>query len=311
MSPSTSPNTLKVSQSAHDEWLRQRAELANELLDAGQSLNPVPPPAAVTPAAVQRANGAAVQQRQEQQQNLEQELARQRQTFQQDLIRQRVAFEQELAGREAALKARHDKEWAVLRNAKDVQEATTKKLTEELAVQRVREREELQRWRQQAEAELAEACRLFEQERLQQQTALARHRDAELERLRQEREESDAYVRHAHAELETARQRHEEERRQARDANLAQMQTERAELEKLRGAWTEKFRREQLVLENGMQFFEQKLSRVSDELKSAKIGLQAVSISAASTVSSVPTNEGRMTLPFIRPAPAELPLGSP
>ena len=229
-------------------------------------------------------------------------MARQRQAFQQDLIRQRVAFEQELEGREAAAKAQRDKEWAALQNAKDVQEATKKQLTAELATQRVREREELQHWRQQAETELAEARRLFEQERLQQQTALARQRDAELERLRHEREQSDVHLRHAHAELETARQQHEEERRQTRDAHLAQMQAERAELEKLRDAWTDKFRREQLVLENGLQFFEQNLSRVSDELKSAKLGLQAASVSAASAVSSVSTNEARMTLPFIRPA---------
>lgn len=46
----------------------------------------------------------------------------------------------------------------------------------------------------------------------------------------------------------------------------AQLRGERAELDKLRDVLLEKVRREQVVLENGFQFFGQQLSRVSEEL---------------------------------------------
>jgi hypothetical protein len=49
----------------------------------------------------------------------------------------------------------------------------------------------------------------------------------------------------------------------------------------VRETWLEKFRREQVVLENGLQFFGQHLSRVSEELRIAQRGLQAVTESAA------------------------------
>ena len=71
------------------------------------------------------------------------------------------------------------------------------------------------------------------------------------------------------------------------------MRAERAELDKLRDTWLEKFRREQVVLENGLQFFGQHLSRVSEELRVAQRGLQAVAESAT---------EAQPTLPFAVPA---------
>lgn len=236
-----------------------------------------------------RANEAAAVERQKQQQHLEQELSRQRIAFQQDLARQRAGFEQELAERESAWAAKRDQEWSGLRNSKEVQDVTVQQLKDKLATQRVHEREELHDWRRRAESELTEARRLFEQERLQQQSLFAREREAELQKLRHEREEFDARVRQTQFELANSRHRQEEELRQIRATHTAQMQSERAELEQLRESWLDKFRREQVVLENGLRFFEQHLSRVSQELHTAHRGLQAVSLSAG---------EASMTIPF-------------
>ena len=314
MSMSTPPNqhNPNASESVHDVWRRQRAVLEHELFDSGadedrraglqvaRTVRSIDPgqvgklPHVEDAAKVQHAewlrlaNDAAAKQRLEQQQRYEQELARQREAFQQDLGRRRVAFEQELAARELAWAAQRDQEWTALRNAKEIQDVTIQKLKDELAVQRVSERDELHQWRRQAETELVEARRLFEQDRLQQLTEFARQREVEVERLRRDREEIDANVRQTQAELTATRQRQEEELRQTRDAHVARMQTERAELEKLRDGWTGKFRREQVVLENGLQFFEQHLLRVSDELKSAQRGLQAVSMSAGEVSVTMP-----------------------
>ena len=229
---------------------------------------------------IKQANELALQQRIEHQRRVEESLTQQREAFFQDLARLRLAFEQELAAREAAWTAQRDQEWTALQNAKEAQEVAQRRLKEELSTQRVREREELMQWRQQGEAELAEAHRLFEQERLQQQQEFARQRQLEMSQLRQEREQLDARVRQVQSELATARQRQEDDLRHVQDAQAAQMRAERAELDKLRETWLEKFRREQVVLENGLQFFGQHLSRVSDELRVAQRGLQAVSQSA-------------------------------
>lgn len=236
---------------------------------------------------------AALKQRFAQQASLEQELAQQREAFQQELDQQRAALEQELSARESAWVEQRDKEWASLRHAQEVQEASLQQLQQEMAEERVREREELLAWRRQAEAELAEARRLFEQERMKQQQEFARQRDTELSRLRCEREDLDSRLRVAQAELSNSRQNQELELRVRRDAQDKQLQTERAELEQLRESWLDKFRREQVVLENGMRFFEEHLSRVSDELRTAQRGLQAVTVSAA---------EATPRLPFERPS---------
>lgn len=237
---------------------------------------------------IKQANELALQQRIEHQRRVEESLTQQREAFFQDLARLRLAFEQELSAREAVWSAQRDQEWTALQNAKDVQEAAQQRLQEELATQRVREREELMQWRQNAEAELAEARRLFEQERLQQQQEFARQRQAEMSQLRQEREQLDARARQVQSELAVARQRQEDDLRHVHDAHAAQMRAERAEFEKLRETWLEKFRREQVVLENGMQFFGQHLSRVSDELRVAQRGLQAVSKSATEVHPTTP-----------------------
>lgn len=237
---------------------------------------------------LQQTNEAAARQRSEQQLRFEAELAKQRTAFQQDLTRQRAAFEHELAEREAIWNKQRDEEWTSLQRAKALHEATGQQLQQELAAQRVQERDELHDWRRRAEAELAEARRLFEQERLKQQTEFTRQRDQELQRLQREREEFDAQVRQARTELALAKQKQDDELRQARAIHTAQVQAERADLERTREAWLDKFRREQVVLENGLRFFEQHLSRVSDELHTAQRGLQAVSLSAGEVRATIP-----------------------
>ncbi len=266
LSPTAEPqaNTLDADKTQHAEWLKQ-------------------------------ANEGALRQRIEHQRCVEESLTQQRETFSQELARLRTAFEQDLAAREAAWSAQRDQEWTALHSAKHVHELAQRRLQEEMATQRVREREELMQWRQQAEAELAEAHRLFEQERLQQQQEFARQRQTEMSQLRREREEFDARVRQMQSELAIARQRQEDDLRHVQDAQAAQMRAERAELDKLRETWLEKFRREQVVLENGLQFFGQHLSRVSDELRVAQRGLQAVAESAT---------EAHPALPFAAPAAA-------
>ena len=244
---------------------------------------------------LKQANDGALRQRIEHQRLVEESLTHQREAFNQDLSRLRTAFEQELSARDAAWTAQRDQEWAALQSAKQVHEQAQRRLHEEMATQRVREREELMQWRQQAEAELAEAHRLFEQERLQQQQEFTRQRQTEMSQLRHEREEFDARVRQTQSELTIARQRQEDDLRHVQDAQAAQMRAERAELDKLRETWLEKFRREQVVLENGLQFFGQHLSRVSEELRVAQRGLQAVAESAT---------EAQPTLPFAVPAAA-------
>ena len=251
-------STLEADRTQHAEWLKQ-------------------------------ANDGALRQRIEHQRCVEESLTRQREAFNQDLSRLRTAFEQELASRDAAWSAQRDQEWTALQTAKQVHELAQRRLQDEMATQRVREREELMQWRQQAEAELAEAHRLFEQERLQQQQEFARQRQTEMSQLRREREEFDARVRQVQSELSIARQRQEDDLRHVQDAQATQLRAERAELDKLRDTWLEKFRREQVVLENGLQFFGQHLSRVSEELRVAQRGLQAVAESAT---------EAQPTLPF-------------
>lgn len=230
---------------------------------------------------LKQANAAAVQQRAEQQQRVTENFSQQRDAFFQDLARRRTAFEQELSARETAWTTQRDQEWTALCRAKDVQAAALQQLKEEMSAQHAREREELLQWRRQAEAELAEAHRLVEQERLKQQQECARQREVEIAQRRRDREEFDTRVRQVQSELAYARQRHEEELRQARDVQSAQLRGERAELNKLRDTLLEKFRREQLVLENGVQFFGQHLSRVCEELSVAQRNLPATSVAAS------------------------------
>ena len=244
---------------------------------------------------LKQANDLALRQRIDHQHLVAENLTQQREAFLQDLARLRAAFEQEMSARESAWTTQRDQEWTALQSAKEVQELTKRRLQDELATQRVHEREELLQWRKQVEAELAEARRLFEQERLQQQQEFARQRQTEMSRLRHEREDFEARVRQTQSELATARQRQEDDLRHSLDAQAAQMRAERAELDKLRDTWLEKFRREQVVLENGLQFFGQHLSRVSEDLRVAQRGLQAVAESAT---------EVHPVMPFAIPATA-------
>ncbi len=317
---STKSNSVPSPESVHEAWLSQRAELERDLFDGWTPDVPSAPvvtrPQAVAevvsiclsevapqspdargvvrePATeridndmarqqewLRQSNAAAVEQRVEHQQRVAETLSQKREVFVQDLARQRAALEQELSSREAAWATQRDREWTALRTAKEVQDVAQQRLKDDLAAQRLREREELLHWRRQAEAEFAEARRLAEQERLNQQQEFARQRETEMAQLRREREEFDARVRQVQSEIAYARQHQEDELRQARDVHSAQLRAERAELDKLRDAWVEKFHREQVVLENGLQFFGQHLSRVSDELRVAQRGLQAVSESA-------------------------------
>lgn len=233
---------------------------------------------------LKQANTAAVQHRVEHQQRVTETLSR-----------QRAAFEQELSARETAWATQRDQEWAALRSAKEVQAAAQQRLKVELSEQHVREREELLQWRRQAEAELAEAHRLFEQERLKQQQQFVRQREMEMSQLRRDREELDSRVRQVQSEFAYARQRQEDELWQARDVQSAQLRAERTELDKLRDTLLEKVRREQLVLENGLQLFGQHFSRVSEELCVAQRDLQAVSVSANEASPSELFSESSLT----------------
>ena len=305
----------------------QNSELTEENVRVPQSLDPpisnsaVPAPSLVTQDRtldadrtqhtewLKQANEGALRQRIEHQRCVEESLTQQRETFSQELARLRTAFEQDLSAREAAWSAQRDQEWTALHSAKHVHELAQRRLQDEMATQRVREREELMQWRQQAEAELAEAHRLFEQERLQQQQEFARQRQTEISQLRHEREEFDARVRQMQSELAIARQRQEDELRHVQDAQAAQVRAERAELDKLRETWLEKFRREQVVLENGLQFFGQHLSRVSDELRVAQRGLQAVAESATQAQPALPYATPPAAAPIAeKPEPAILTL---
>ena len=317
---STKSHSVPTPESVHDAWLSQRAELERDLFDGWAiAVHSIPTPAVTQTVPVvakaepveaalksadadsighkpatgglatetlrhqewlQQSNAAAVRSRVDHQLLADASLSQQREAFVQDLTRQRAAFEQELSDREAAWVTQREQEWSALRISKEVHEVAEQRLKDALSTQRVSEREELMQWRRQAENELAEARRNFEQERLQEHQEFARQRESELTRLRREREELETRVRHAQSELAHARQRQEDELRQARDVQTAQLRSERAELDKLRDTWLEKFRREQVVLENGMQFFGQHLSRVSEELRMAQRGLQAVSESA-------------------------------
>ena len=296
-------------ESVHDAWLSQRTELERDLFDGwvpeDRSAVPIarPQPTADVVSVrsnetvlkiheanaadqsrheewLAKSNAAAVQQRVQHQQQVVETLSQQRESFLQDLAQQRAAFEQDLSGRETAWATQRDNEWTALRSAKEVQDVAQQRLKDEMSSQRVREREELLQWRRQAEAELAEARRLFEQDRLKQQQEFARQRETEMSQLRRDREELDTRVRQVQSDLAYARQRQEEELRQVRDVQSAQMRVERADLDKLRETWLDKFRREQIVLENGLRFFGDHLSRVSEELRVAQRGLQAVSESA-------------------------------
>lgn len=231
----------------------------------------------------------------EHQQRLDQELTRQREAFVQEINRQRAAFEQELSARDAAWTTQRDREWAALQSAKEVHAAAIQRLQSDLATERVREQEAIQHWRRQAELELAEARRLFEQDRMQQHAELTRQRDVETNRLRQERAEFEAQVRQTKAALVDARERHEHDLQLSADAHTSRLQTERTELEQQRAAWTEKFRREQLVLENGMQFFEQYVSRFSEEMKAAQHDIPSTPVSKTPQVSA---EQFASTIPF-------------
>lgn len=356
MSPSNTSNNTPTKASIHDVWLRQRAELEEELLDIGNvgrsqiavtSVNkhstkkpsaganviglaeaalPISltqpslaqPTSLLKPASEQHStatstevevpesvaslaniqqslSAATTRQFLEHQQRLDQELTRQREAFVQEINRQRSAFEQELAARDAAWTTQRDREWAALQSAKEVHAAAVHRMQSDLAMERVREHEELQHWRRQAEMELTEARRLFEQDRMQQQAEYARQRDSEIDRLRQDRAEFDAQVRQTKAALVEARERHEQDLRLSSDIHAARLQTERAELEQQRDAWTEKFRREQLVLDNGLQFFEQYISRFSEEMKSAQHEIQVM---PGSQSASTTTEQFAATIPF-------------
>ncbi len=229
---------------------------------------------------LQQADETGQQQRLQQQQRCEQELARQREVFHHDLARQRADFEQELARAEAEWSTRRDQEWNGVRHAREVHDLAAQRMNEDLASQRVREREELLNWRRQAEAELAEVRQLLDNERLQQQVEFTRQRDGEWRRLRSDREEFEGHVRKVQAELNDARQQLDGDLQQAREAHATHLLAEQTEFNRQRDAWTDKFRREQAVLENGLQFLEQHLSSVSDELRMAQRGLEAVAASA-------------------------------
>ncbi len=338
---STKSNSVPSPESVHDAWLSQRAELERDLFEGWtpdlQSASAVIRPQAVAevvsirrseaapqspdtsgvkvaPAKeqlgnekarhqewLQQSNAAAVQHCVEHQQRVTEILSQQQEAFFQDLAGQRAAFEQELSSREAASSIQRDQERAVLRTAKEVQDVAQQRLKDELSAQRLREREELLQWHRKTEAEFTQARRLFEQERLNQQQDFSRQRETEMAQLRRERDEFDARVRQVQSELAYARQHQEDELRKARDVQSAQLRAERAELEKLRDTWVEKFRREQVVLENGLQFFGQHLSRVSDELRVAQRGLQAVSESAVEAHPSTQVVEPNMTGDNSRP----------
>ncbi|GDY10211.1 MAG: hypothetical protein DWI21_09975 [Planctomycetota bacterium] len=314
-------HSVPTPESVHDVWLSQRAELERDLFDGWapevRTAPPITRPQVVADAAsirvsdsalrspdasgislepaaeqietdkarhqewLKQSNAAAVQHRVEHQQRVTETLSQHHAAFFHEMARQRAAFEHELSARETAWATQRDQEWAALRSAKEVQVAAQQRLKDEMSTQRVREREELLQWRRQAEAELAEAHRLFEQERLKQQQEGVRQREVEMSQLRCDREELDSRVRQVHSEFAYARQRQEDELRQARDMQSAQLRGERAELDKLRDVLLEKVRREQVVLENGFQFFGQQLSRVSEELCVAQRGLQTVSVSAS------------------------------
>ncbi|MCX7418901.1 MAG: hypothetical protein NT013_05110 [Planctomycetia bacterium] len=349
MSPANTTNKKSSSTNAsiHDVWLRQRAELEEELLEVGNgihspdrvatvqeqlpkmsaavshevkfgdsalpislhqtALSPSPiskrtpgtvelPTSTASLANIQQSLSAATtKQFLDHQQNVDQELTRQREAFAQEVNRQRTNFEQELAARDAVWTTQRDREWAALQAAKEVHAAAVHRLQSDLAMERVREHEELQHWRQQAEAELTVARRLFEQDRMQQQAEFSRQRASELDRLRQERAEFEAQLRQSQIQLVEARGRHEQDLQQASEYHATRMQSERTELEQQREAWTEKFRQEQLVLENGLQFFEQHMARFNADLKSAQHNIQTLS-----TPQVMPTSAEQfaITIPF-------------
>jgi hypothetical protein len=167
------------------------------------------------------------------------------------------------------------------------------------------EREDLLQWRRQVEAELAEARRIFEDERQTQQHEFAQQCEAEISRLRRERDDFETKVRQTQLEQTHVRQRRDDDWRQIRDMQLAQVRAERAELEHLRSKWLEMLRREQAVLQYGVQFFGQHLSRVSDELREMQRGLEATSAFATEptpeAASSEPSRSVEASQPF-RPA---------
>lgn len=162
----------------------------------------------------------------------------------------------------------------------------------EVTPQRIPEREELLQRRREVEAELTEARRIFEDKRQAQQHEFAQQRDAEISRLRRERDDFENRVRQTQLEQTQIRQRRDDDWRQIREMQLAQVRTERAELEHVRGKWLEMLRREQAVLQYGVQLFGQHLSRVSDELREAQRGLET-----ASAFASEPTAEAAISDP--------------
>lgn len=184
---------------------------------------------------------------------------------------QRATVEQELPSRQAAVTIPQNPKSAAISTTTEAPEAS-KQMLEQPAQSA---RDESSQWRRQVEAELAEARRIFEQERQTQQQEFAQQRDAEISRLRRDREEFEARLRQTQLELAHARQRQDDDWRQIRDVQLAQIRAERAELEQMRETWLEKLRREHAVLQHGVQFFEQHLARVSDELREAQRDLEA------------------------------------
>lgn len=312
--PSAKSQSVPAPESVHDVWLRQRAELERELFDGwtpevhavptvsqsmpdAASVRPQEPVLKIHESAAVDQPSPAEQIRLDQARHVER-LGQSKEAT----AKQRAAFEQEMSARETAWAIQRDQEWAALRQAKEHHDVEQQRWKDELAAQRMREREELLQWRRQAEAELAEARRVFEQERLKQQQEFAQQREAEMAQLRRERDEFDTRVRQVQSELAYARQRQEEELRHIRDVQSAQLRAERAELDKLRDRWLEKFRREQIVLENGMRFFGEHLSRVSEELRTAQCGPQAASESMTETnPTEIPSDPGP-TFASSRPA---------
>lgn len=251
-------------ESAHDAWLHQGADLQRDLFENWtievHSSAPVAQPQA-------------------------------RKSSAEELARQRAALEQELSSRHPSASMPQNQEPAAapsVTEAPVIAEVTSKRMPEESPQHA---RDELLQWRRQVEAELAEARQIFEEERQTQQLEFEQQREAEMSRLRRERDEFETRVRQTQLELAQARQRQDEDWRQLRDVQLAQIRAERAELEQLRDTWLEKFRREQGVLQHGVQFFGQHLSRVNDELRDAQRGLEATSTFANEPTLEVASSE--------------------
>lgn len=273
--PLAKSNSDLTPESVHDAWVHQRADLERDLFENWTIEVRPSVPVAQMPA---------------------------RQSSADELAQHRTAFEQELSSRQPSESMIQDQQPAAAPSATDapaIPEAVSKRVPE---LSSSRAHEEMLQWRRQVEAELAEARRIFEQERQTQQQEFAQQRETEMSRLRREREEFEARVRQTQLELAHVRRRQDDDWRQIRDVQLAQIRAERAELEQLRDTWLEKLRREQAVLQHGVQFFGQHLSRVSDELREAQRGLEATPTFACEPIpeatNSEPCPSAEHLLPF-------------